>query len=213
MSQWSRILIPAGLGGLAFMINAWTISQAISPRSYTIVASDIVRGSTVTASDLKEIRVSGNHDQLKTIWLPWEERSIILGTQIRRPLQSGDPVMRIDIDWNENQLGPNDVQVTVPMGSGAFEPSLVNPGDYVNFILELNRDTEMKPLGPFRVVAIGARTKSFSDKGNSHRASSMTVAVPRNSELHQSLQSVISYASVRSVERLPFVEQGEQPRS
>lgn len=153
----------------------------------------IAPGQIIRDDQLQAVPVPKDYaENLKGTAYLYEERAIVVGMTATAERKAGDLLYREDYRTPpiELKLEPGEMLIWIPVNSASFVPELVNPGDRINFIVPLYRDSpvpaasdgsgaaaparhlvETKPIGPFRVGSLGSRLAS-REVARAHRLSS-----------------------------------------
>jgi len=78
MKNWSRLILPLGLGVLATVINAGVMNTRLTPVVLVSVNKDIEPGQKFTEQDLKKVEVGYPSAHLKDHFFTWDEREALL---------------------------------------------------------------------------------------------------------------------------------------
>ena len=93
MKNWSRLILPLGLGVLATVINASAMTSRLDPIELVAVTRQLKPGEKFTAEDLDKVQVSYPSSHLNRHFWTWDEREALL-QQVGTPtqLEAGDLV-------------------------------------------------------------------------------------------------------------------------
>jgi hypothetical protein len=94
MTNWSRLILPLGLGLAAAMINASAVRARIEPHYLTAVNRVIASGDMLREADLVQVPVPANPGNERHFW-SWKDRQQLLGgVTAAVELQPGDLIPR-----------------------------------------------------------------------------------------------------------------------
>ncbi|MBL9085305.1 MAG: hypothetical protein JNK76_26110 [Planctomycetales bacterium] len=195
MKNLGKLLIPLGLGALAFVLN-WLAVQPQLGREFVTVNEDVAVDKPLDESQLTSFKIVGaDFDRMKQTLVPWEERAAILNLPIRRELRNGDFVFWQDVRYLSADFlaGPDEMPLHVSLEGVDYEPSLLKVGNLLSLIVPANEapkpvdpsdpanvpvDLNMRfeEIGPFRILSVGARTleapteadAEATDRGNTN---------------------------------------------
>ena len=137
-------------------------------------------GESLTPDHLAPIEVPlHNWDNLKSFAFKWSDRQTVVSMPVRRTLPGGSLLLEDDlrtpppeIRWEENlPEGTVERGIFVPFQTKNLVPSLINPGDVVDFVISPGGRGVPTPaaggdpppatvpemLGPFKILALGNR--------------------------------------------------------
>ena len=179
MKTLTKLLIPIGLGVLAFGLN-WMAVQPQMGRDFVTVNQDVALDKELTESQLAQFKIVGQEfDHLKQTLVPWEERAALLGLPVRRDLKKGDVVLWQDVRYVSADFLPaaDEVPLHISLEGVDYEPSLLKVGNQVGIVvpvspkvqatgdgtisaavLSAELNAQFEELGPFRILSIGERT-------------------------------------------------------
>ena len=199
MKNFTRFLIPLGLGAAAFVFN-WMAVKPQLGRDYVVVSQEVDLEAPLSEDNIAKFTiVKQDFEELKKTLVPWEERASLIGVPVRRKLQSGDLVFWQDVRFVSADFLPADDEVPlhVPLKGIDYEPSLLKVGNLVGIVVPIAPpvDTSVEPvgdpltrelaaqfeeLGPFRILSVGRRTLSApgeSEGGQTGAENVLTLAV------------------------------------
>lgn len=94
MQNWSRLILPVGLGIAAACVNASVLNDQIELESVVAIRRSISPGETIREADLQQVTVNRNNGNRRHFWL-WEERQTLLaGRSSATALGEGDLIPR-----------------------------------------------------------------------------------------------------------------------
>lgn len=179
MKILTKLLIPIGLGVLAFGLN-WMAVQPQMGRDFVTVNQDVALDKELTESQLAQFKIVGQEfDHLKQTLVPWEERTALLGLPVRRDLKKGDVVLWQDVRYLSADFLPaaDELPLHISLEGVDYEPSLLKVGNQVGIVvpvspkvqatgdgtisaavLNAELNAQFEELGPFRILSIGERT-------------------------------------------------------
>ena len=85
------------LGVIAAGLNWAWIAGLATPDDYVAMKSDITVGEELNEDDLMALPVPGNREQLRSAFIPWNDRAILFGATAKRDYVAGDVVFHRDI--------------------------------------------------------------------------------------------------------------------
>ena len=185
MENWKRLGLPLILGFAAGVINWYTVSMKIKPRTYVAVSRAIDVGDTLRRDMLEPIEISGD-SRLARSAVPSSQVAILIGQRASRRLQKGDIVLRRDFVQGRNPLDLREGQRAVPIDvDGVYVPNHVYVGDYVSFATKpmdgsdglAEKSSYEEELGPFRVLAIGNQLIRDTEQVARREVSKLTLLV------------------------------------
>ena len=177
MKNLGKLLIPLGLGVLAFVLN-WMAVQPQLGREFVTVNEDAPVDKPLDESQLTPFKIVGSDfDTLKKTLVPWEERAAILDLPIRRDLRNGDFVFWQDVRYLSADFlpGPDEIALHVSLEGVDYEPSLLKVGNQIGLVVPLapqaketspsdpanvpaELNARFEEVGPFRILSVGGRT-------------------------------------------------------
>ena len=194
MKTLGKLLIPLGLGVLAFVFN-WMAVQPQLGRNFVSVRDDVPLDKPLTASQLVPFKVVGDDfAHLKKTFVPWEERTAVVGLPVRREMKGGDLVFWQDVRYPSADFlhEADEIPLHISLEGVDYEPSLLKVGNQIGLVIQAeaerkdpsavesaNVPDELKAkfdvIGPFRVLSVGERTlespgdnNDDTKKGNTH---------------------------------------------
>ncbi|MGC3968796.1 MAG: hypothetical protein QM775_15940 [Pirellulales bacterium] len=195
MKNLGKLLIPLGLGALAFVLN-WLAVQPQLGREFVVVNEDVTIDKPLDESQIEPFKIVGaDFGRMKQTLVPWEERAAILNLPIRREMRKGDFVFWQDVRYLSADFlaGPDEMPLHVSLEGVDYEPSLLKVGNLVSLIVPANEapkpvdpsnpanvpvDLNMRfeEIGPFRILSVGSRTleapteadAEATDRGNTN---------------------------------------------
>ena len=179
MKYLTKLLIPIGLGVLAFVLN-WLAVQPQLGREFVTVNQDVALDKELTESQFAKFKIVGeDFDRLKQTLVPWEERAALVGLPVRRELIKGDFIFWQDVRYVSADFLPaaDEVPLHISLEGVDYEPSLLKVGNLVGIVVPVSPKVEgagdgttsaaainaelnaqFEELGPFRVLSVGERT-------------------------------------------------------
>lgn len=127
MKNWSRLILPLGLGILATVINAGAMRTRLTPVELVAVGRELKAGERITENDLVMVEVGYPSAHLKTHFWLWSERDALvqsMGTPV--PLANGELIPRSAFRdyWRFVPVPEGSVEV-----SFRFHKDAMNPDD------------------------------------------------------------------------------------
>lgn len=102
MQNWSRLILPLGLGIAAACINATALRDRIEPETVLAVRRDIAAGERVTESDLQEVKVPANSGNRRYFFLASERQNLLIARTSAVAMKEGDLVPK-DVHLRDTQ--------------------------------------------------------------------------------------------------------------
>ena len=191
MKGFTGLLIAAILG-LAGAVCNWLYLQRASNTldrvSFISIKPDVQLnvGDPILDEHLQRIDLPGNAaGNLSTVAPEWSARAAVIGQRANRIFAGGEIILEMDLAAPAQQqlaktLQPNEVACWVPINSGSVVAEQINPGDLVSFEIPtataatatddpvatgfggLGKGGTPEIIGPFRVLAIGARREPIN---------------------------------------------------
>lgn len=135
MKNWSRLILPLGLGLMAALVNASAMRSRLTPVSLVAVSRDVGVGERLTEADLVRVDVSYPADHLRDHFWLWEDRQT-LQAQVATPvkLPQGSLVPRGPFQsWGQSayEIPPGCVLVEIRLDPAGIAPNdrrLLLPG-------------------------------------------------------------------------------------
>jgi hypothetical protein len=155
MKNWSRLILPLGLGLLAMAINASAMHNRLATVTLVAVTRDFQRGERLTEADLSPVEFSYPSSHLKNHFWLWGDRDSLLqhlGTPVS--LTAGDLVPRQpyqQLDRVGFSIPDKSVLVGVHFGNEVLVPEdrrLLIPGRKVN----VRFSDGPEAFGPFHIA-------------------------------------------------------------
>jgi hypothetical protein len=152
--------------------------------SFVGTADDVVLkpGDTLAEDHFVEVQIPKVYARsLLDFVVQWRDLSTIVGTRATRPLEGGELYYRSDYRTasQEPELAEGEKMIWISVDNRRFVPSLVNPGDEINFIVPTNSSsdgpisqTAFEKIGPFRIGSLGNRLGSLNVMKSSRVAQS-----------------------------------------
>jgi hypothetical protein len=189
MKNWIRLLIPVGLGGLAFALNAWIMAQRLTPERFVRVTSDVPCGEPLELASLAPVEMFGDLGSMREVLIPWDDRALVIGATLRQSVLAGDPVLRIDVEYEdpgspfvESVPGIGEEELTIPIRELNLTSERLTPGQMVKVIVsplgqpaaaegsgdEVRLSRSQQILGPFRIIRVsqGSLTVAIAAPAN-----------------------------------------------
>lgn len=177
MKNLGNLLIPLGVGTLAFVLN-WMAVQPQLGRDFVTVNEDAPLDKPLDESQLTPFKIVGSDfDTLRKTLVPWEERAAVLGLPVRRDLRNGDFVFWQDVRYLSADFlpGPDEIALHVSLEGVDYEPSLLKVGNQIGLVVPLTAQqseaslsnpatvpvelsSRFEEVGPFRILSVGGRT-------------------------------------------------------
>ena len=106
MKNWSRLILPLGLGVVATVINAGAMTNRLAPIELVAVSRQLTPGEKFTSEDLMRVQVGYPSSHLNRHFWTWAERDVLLqGVGTPSQLEAGDLVPRSHYrDYGRNQF-------------------------------------------------------------------------------------------------------------
>lgn len=181
MNSLHSLIIPIVLGIVGGGCNFIYLSQQakkMETQSFVLIDDEakINSGDVFKDSHFSSVNVPKNNlGNLDKVGVLWKDRTAVIGFPATRSYQGSELLLWQDVATPSQQqlsdrLAENEVARWVPVNSNTFVPDLVNPGDYVSFVIppESSRDTNTAAkkgpttkeniIGPFRILMMGTRT-------------------------------------------------------
>ena len=90
MQNWSRLILPLGLGIAAACMNASAVRDRIEPEEVLAVRRDIAVGERITEADLQEVEVTANPSNRRHFWLASERQNLLIARTAAVDLRAED---------------------------------------------------------------------------------------------------------------------------
>lgn len=167
-------LVIAGVLGLAGAICNWLYLEKASNSLDRVSFIAIKEGVTLNVGDLiqeehlqKVDFPRGSVGYLDTVAPQWSARAAVIGQRANHLYSEGDIILEMDLTTPAQQqlaktLQPDEVAFWVPIDPRSVVAEQINPGDLVSFEIPPAAMTQSSILGPFRVMAIGARREPIN---------------------------------------------------
>jgi hypothetical protein len=173
MKHLVKLLLPLGLGIVAGVAHFLVLARVVARERFVVVTVDMAEGQSFQDSDLGSVPLSGNLGSLQTAAVPEKERSILPGRRTNRPLKAGDLVFFRDVVTPAPVLDLHPGEQALPLAPErvAYEPTHIQVGQDIWFIIAGpaaaapgggapgGGRSERTVVGPFRVLAVGRRTR------------------------------------------------------
>lgn len=204
MKTWLRLLIPLGLGLIAVVLNTRIMTDKLQPKVFVAISRNVGTDAVFSVNNIEPRSLNDNVAKLLQTAIPWEERAVLLGRPIPRPLHAGDLVLWRDATPPDRELSPMDGEASLPISLHDIDiiPSLLLVGEEVGFyvdgtIASAIQATPASPLdsqltlpsqpgskepvyvGPFRLLSVGKRlTRTQEGTSSSNDGQVITIAFP-----------------------------------
>ena len=155
MKNWSRLILPLGLGGLAMVINASAMHNRLATVTLVAIGRNYEAGQRLEESDLVPVEFSYPSSHLQNHFWGWEERESLLqqlGTPVR--LSKGDLIPRNayrELGRTGLDIPDEHVLIGIRFGDSVIRPEdhrLLIPGRAVN--VQFSDDPRV--FGPYRIA-------------------------------------------------------------
>lgn len=127
MQNWSRLILPLGLGLTAAGINAAAVRNRLEPLQVVSAVNEIAPGQRLQERDLQPVDVPANSGNRRHFW-PWSERQRLLGG------------VTSAVSLKPGELIPRDVFLR------DSQPRFLIPEDHVVVSLRLPEDAVQREL-------------------------------------------------------------------
>lgn len=94
MQNWSRLVLPIGLGIAAACVNASVLRNQIELETVVAVRRPISSGDVIREADLVEVSVTKSKGNQRHFWLWSERQNLLIGRSSATSLAEGDLVPR-----------------------------------------------------------------------------------------------------------------------
>jgi Flp pilus assembly protein CpaB len=177
----TKLLLPAGLGLAAFVMNFVMAGNSRGPAAVQLAAAatEIKAGEKITEEMLEAVSAPGGSAVGKSA-VPYAERGVLaVGQVARRKIPKGELVLFDDVrveatELQDAALSPGEAAVQVPLDNIKCPSGLVQLNAQVGFLvvdrapanLELAAKFKPQPpkiLGPYRVVSVGGKANTLSN--------------------------------------------------
>jgi hypothetical protein len=204
MNNRVRLLLTLGLGAIAAGIN-WSLMRSLGDEeTYTQLTRDIKAGEPFEEGAIGKLTLRGGPG-FKRVALRYNDRFVLFGSPAPRDLHKDDLVLRRDATPSalELNLKPDQRALSVSLEGLDVNPSLLQVGDEVDFVLALSGpgmpeeahnsgraavdDGNVEFVGPFRVLSVGARVRrrvveaDARERSDGSSEKNITVAIELNS--------------------------------
>jgi len=149
MKNWSRLILPVGLGVIAASINASVLYTRLEPVQLIRVTETVEQGERFTEDSLAMVEVPYPSSHLTDHFFEWKDRHILLNTVgAARTLLADDLVPRVDyrsFGRSPASIGEKQIEVGVRISEAAIsvqERRLLVPGGYAR--LKFDNGLEIK---------------------------------------------------------------------
>jgi hypothetical protein len=221
MKTWLRLVIPVGLGLAAVWLNTTVMNSKLQPQTFIVVTDNLEAGDSFRPSSIGPRSFSGKVADLLESAVPWEDRAVILGREVPRPLRSGDLVLWRDATPPARELTPDEGEASLPISLGDIDivPNLLLVGEEIGFYvngsvlnssLPINYEDPEKfsvglnlpgipsasdphYIGPFRILSVGQRLTRTSEESSNRDSQIITIAIPEGdaSEGHENTRILL----------------------
>ena len=204
MKGFTGLLIAAVLG-LAGAVCNWLYLQRASNTlgrvSFISIRPDVQLnvGDPIKEDDLQRIDLPDNAaGNLRSVAPEWSAKAAVVGQRANRIFNGGEIILEMDLAAPAQQqlaktLHENEVAFWVPIDPRSVVAEQINPGDLVSFEVPpavLTGGTAPIPtsatprsgakdtpeiIGPFRVLAIGARREPINVRGRAGTETTLTI--------------------------------------
>lgn len=188
MNYLVKILIPLGLGILAGFVNYLILQKGAAEIHFVTVETAVERGKPIEVDNLKKLSVSDKFSGLVKSMVPWSDRGALSGKLALRKIEEGDPVFFADTDNEGGWLDLKDGEKLFPVNIGdlEFDSTLVKIGNNIQFRIRIQKkdsldEEDPKWIGPYRVVAVGSRSRNDEDgEGRSRQSNAQSIGIAHN---------------------------------
>jgi len=176
----NKLLLPAGLGLAAFVMNFLGAGGDRGPAAIqlTAAATEIKAGEPITEQMLESVSAPGSSNVSKSA-VPFAERGVLLVGQVaKRTIPKGEMLLFDDVraeapELQEASLSAGEAGVQVPLDNIKCPPGLLQLNAQVGFVvvdrpppsgseaLATYKTKAPKILGPFRVVSVGGKANAL----------------------------------------------------
>lgn len=176
MNHTLKLSLAAGLALLAAWANKQYLDASVRTESYLVVNARVLRGQKLTADKLSSVALGGQTRELKLLSIPWRERAAVEDRESPRDLEPGELLRRVDFEAPAKKpmrLRDDEVAVSIPLNNLNVNLPALRIGQFVyaSIVTEIPRTgddedfsptpkTQLKQVGPFRLLAIGEHTES-----------------------------------------------------
>lgn len=197
MSHFTKLGLPIALGLVAAGMNMAASSSRHTPFDCVALDHDLDNEAAIQEKDLVKVSVSGDFDELSGSFLGWNDRALLYGRTLPRPLKKGDVLLLRDAKPHENLLPvqQGEQPMSVSIGQMTVVPEFIQVGQYVSFFVGKEKDETLEfdsgfqgqddrvasRIGPFRVLAVGTRTTVMAE-GKKRNERTLTIAARTSSD-------------------------------
>ena len=209
MNNWMKLALPLGLGLLAGVMHYQLLVTRLTPVAYTQANRDLNPGDRFDDDNLVPVNLTGDHERLAKILVPWKSRSVLYGWRSARELKKGDVVFFRD-SVEKSQLtenGSTEIAISVKLDRRIIvRPESLRVGAALNFVLNEEEESNSDPrmvrdlktgewklvpqegatvtLGPVRILSIGADTiyDGRPSANSAYDPRNITLAFPRDAQ-------------------------------
>lgn len=159
MGHTVKLLVAVGLGALAAVFNAVTISQSTKPVQFTTVTNDIRAGDKFSTEILDSIPVPTQFaESLRKSAIPFDDMAVLSGRTATRDLVKGELVLWVDAPVRGAQYDLQAGETVIVMDMSRAPVASVSVGESVSFRFSMGSESEQfEWVGPFRVVSVGTK--------------------------------------------------------
>jgi hypothetical protein len=210
MKNWSKLVLPIGLGIVAGVMHYRVLVPKLTPHAYVQVNRDLNPGDRLGDDCLTPIEMPGEFTRLAKTLVPWEHRKVLAGCHVTRELHKGDVVFYSDTSDYVLSIRPNEVAHAVELSQGMVTPGSFQVGAALRFRMSRTdrskaekddaddkprmrwdaatkswvsvRPSQERTLGPLRILALGADTihDGRVSTENTYNPCNVTLAFPRD---------------------------------
>lgn len=187
MNYAMKLLIPVGLGVAAVAINWMVLTAGTAPVQFVTVTQPLKVGDTVQLEYVAPLALPRSFSGLSRTMVPYDDRGVLSGRVVRRRVEIGDPIFFADTDLGGQwlDLEPREELFLVSMDDVSADPELLRIGNMIRFRVPADEGEDGPAwVGPFRIVAVGAKiNNNFSDNGSGYGSGgSLNVGIAYNAE-------------------------------
>jgi len=181
------------------------MTDKLQPKVFVAISRDVGTDSVFGINNIEPRSLNDNVAKLLRTAIPWDERAVLLGRPIPRPLQAGDLVLWRDATPPDRELSPLDGEASLPISLHDIDiiPSLLLVGEEIGFYVDgaITTATQVKPsgstfespimvssqpgakepvyVGPFRLLSVGKRlTRTQEGASSTVDGQVITIAFP-----------------------------------
>lgn len=196
MKGITGLLAAAGLGllgGLCNLLYLQQVSKQVERVAFVGIKADVDLpiGATIRKQHLERVEIPRNAlGNLPQYAVAYDLVETVYGLKASRHFEGGELLLQSDIKAPPAELPPilpDQRYMFVPVNSNAFLTPLVEPGDYVSFVIPPTPGPDgttrgaSEILGPFEVLALGTRLGQTSTQiaagRSAQRENILTVSV------------------------------------